>query len=262
MEADLKAPESARRPAPDPRTLLFFVHLPKTGGTSFVALLRRVYGRRFLHVKRARRLRLPEQYMLQAIADQLRAVGGHFPYGFHRKFGSAFDFLHPGREGAFAARDIKCISIMRDPIERVQSLYRYILATPSHRLHARVKDLPPSEFLRVMQELGHDGAGASNQQSRLIGKGCSGDLDAIKRRIREDYFAVGVLEDIDPFVEHLARTLGWPAEARMSHLNKSRQPPGKGDFDAETIAWIRRNNEDDIALYEFVREEGRRYWKS
>ena len=262
VEAALRHEDEAVVQSVDPNTLLFFVHVPKTGGTSFVELLKTVYGRHFLHVKLARRFRVPQQLYTLAAANRLQAIAGHVPFGFHREFGTAYSWLRRSNEHVFAERDIKYISIVRDPVDRVKSFYRYVMATPGHRLHHRVKGQSPREFLRFMAETTKSGAGSSNHQTRLIGMGCKRDIEAIKERVREDFHAVGVLEEIGPFVKHLAKTLHWPGNLEMGHFNRSRHPRDTEDFDAETIEWIRERNRLDHELYEYVRTEGQKYWKS
>ena len=190
------------------------------------------------------------------------AIAGHLPYGLHDRFCSGLAIGGKTRGGAFEGRDLKYISIMRDPVERVKSLYRYVTTTPSHRYYLQAKELSPAAFIRHLEGLERNAAEARNQQSRMLGKGCRNDLEAVKQRIREDFFAVGVLENIDPFVTHLRRTLGWPESAALPHLNRSGKLRGDDEFDAETLAWIRHNNAADIELYAFVRDEGQKYWKS
>lgn len=247
--------------APDPRTLLFFVHIPKTGGTSFVQLLQTVYGRGFLLMAPGKRLLFPPRLYTKPMADGLMAISGHVPFGYHREFGASLQRFRGGREHIFARRDVKYISIVRDPVERVKSSYRFVMATPAHRLHRRTRGQSPEEFLRFLVESTRTGAGAINAQARLIGKGCRGDIEAIKRRIREDFHAVGVLEDIAPFVRHLADTLHWPQDVEMGHFNRTSRPPPEEDFAPALVAWIRDRNRLDTELYEFVRSEGRQYWK-
>ncbi|MEQ1577361.1 MAG: sulfotransferase family 2 domain-containing protein [Hyphomicrobium sp.] len=247
---------------PDARALLVYVHIPKAGGTSFTELLDRVYGQRFLHLQKQRLLHWPPEYYVSAVANRYDAIAGHLPYGMHKRFGRGFSFNPRNHPGAFDARDLKYISIMRDPVERVKSFYRYVTTTPSHRYHRHAKGLPPAAFFRHLEGLERNALEVRNQQSRMLGRGCHGDLDAIKKRIREDYFAVGVLENVDPFVAHLRQTLGWPATAALPHLNRTSTRRTEDEFDAATLDWISANNTTDLELYAFVRDEGQKYWKS
>ena len=248
--------------AADARTLLLYVHIPKAGGTSFTDLLAAVYESRFLHVQRRRTLRWPAEYYTRGAANRYLAISGHLPYGFHKRFGSSLPWTAKGGEGVFEGRDLKYISIMRDPVERVKSYYRYVTTTPSHRLHQRLKGLAPAAFFGLIEEIERHGGETRNQQSRMLGRGHVSDPAALWRSIRENFYAVGVLEDVDPFVAHLRRTLGWPDTAGLAHLNKSSSARAGAEFDADTLGWIRRNNAADIELYACVRDEGPKYWKS
>lgn len=221
--------------ASDPGTLLVFVHVPKAAGTSLNELLERVYGRAFLNVSNHHRAwegRRPNP-------KGIRCLAGHVPYGWHRKLGARGRHPWPD-DGLFAGRTIRYVSVVRDPVERFQSYYRYASQAPKHRHHRAVADLSPREFLDYLDERGD--RGAWDQQFRMLG-GLPGDR----------FHLVAPLERLDRFVEVLGRSLGWPEGSAIEHANRSRREE-RQSFDAELIGEIERRCARDRELHENIRE--------
>jgi hypothetical protein len=239
--------------------LLLFVHVPKAGGRTFIRLLRDVYGRRFLHYE-PRRAWVPLEAYPPFLVGRLRAIGGHLPYGFHERLSrSVPDWLR--RSDGQATRPLRYIAIVRDPIERMRSYHAYVTREPSHRLHAVTKHLSPRAFFEFLSASGHLGNELRNQQCRLIG-GRGADFESCRQRVMRDYHAVGALEEMEPFLAHLQRTLRWPETIRLEHLNRSPESQRTQNLDKDVVEWITSNNEDDMALHRFVLEHGRTYWKT
>lgn len=86
----------------------YFLHIPKTGGTSFTHLIDSYYNNAEI---------LPYQTWPQLLPhwpfdiSKIKLVRGHFEYGIHRIF---------GRE------NMRYFTILRDPVKRVLSSYRHI----------------------------------------------------------------------------------------------------------------------------------------
>lgn len=120
---------------PDP--LLCFVHIPRTAGTSlwrwFTAHMPRVRARRQWHEQvipliwghRMKEVEAPAGWGLAGQAlkeyitplredDAVRVIGGHLVYGIHRVL----------------PRPVQYLTVLRDPIERVLSLYSMFAARP------------------------------------------------------------------------------------------------------------------------------------
>jgi hypothetical protein len=95
---------------------VLFLHIPKTGGTSFLTALGNVFGER-----RVRRLRCAEE-MAQAqidriVSDEIQNIDclvGHFPI---HVFAKCLDTFRP-------------FTILRDPLDRVMSLFRFLKRAP------------------------------------------------------------------------------------------------------------------------------------
>ena len=103
--------ERLSRPKP-----VLFLHIPKTGGSSFLTALGNVFGER-----RVRRLRCAEE-MAQVeidriVSDEIQDIDclvGHFPIHVFAKY---LDTFRP-------------FTILRDPVDRVMSLFRFLKRAP------------------------------------------------------------------------------------------------------------------------------------
>ena len=95
---------------------MLFLHIPKTGGSSFLTALGNVFGER-----RVRRLRCADE-MAQAqieriVSDEIQDIDclvGHFPI---HAFAKCLDTFRP-------------FTILRDPVDRVMSLFRFLKRAP------------------------------------------------------------------------------------------------------------------------------------
>ena len=95
---------------------VLFLHIPKTGGGSFLTVLGNVFGER-----RVRRLRGADE-MAQAqidriVSDEIQDIDclvGHFPI---HAFAECLDTFRP-------------FTILRDPVDRVMSLFRFLRRAP------------------------------------------------------------------------------------------------------------------------------------
>ena len=105
---------------------LIFIHLPKTGGTTMHAILRRQY--RSEKIFRTN----PEEHweslrVFREFPDEekskYRLITGHMRFGIHE------DIKNPS----------SYITFLREPIQRIVSYYYYILSYRNHYLHQEIK---------------------------------------------------------------------------------------------------------------------------
>lgn len=203
MRAECAPPESVE-PLTDQHAgnrlpLLYFMHLPKTGGTSLRYLLRHAYGARALFPS-AQIHRLVEQPRRELL--RYRCFVGHF--------GRALDSLLPPDHG-YAA-----MTILRDPVERSVSQIKYM-----ERLYdTRPQDVAPANQQGILAwrsfvagAAAPDGRWLDNRQTRWLG--VEFDLapylgpDAPRRgpAILDDYDACVASADLNATVAAATATL-------------------------------------------------------
>ncbi len=131
----------------------FFLHIPKTAGTSFLATLQNLFGE-----SRTLRLAVETPDLDDRIADvaggrgdpEITCLNGHLPLDVMAPFIDAF----------------RTFTILRNPIERVFSLYRFQRANPD----IAAFDLPPDFSFEAFLNARHPAiyAQANNGMTRML----------------------------------------------------------------------------------------------
>jgi hypothetical protein len=181
-----------------------------------------------------------------------RVVTGLLHYGVHR----------------FVPQECEHITILREPVARVISMYQYALRTRRHRLHDELvgSGMGLEEFARTSADGGLD-----NLQTRMISGRKPGersatagaqrgawlaprlgkdDLEEAKRNL-DRFLVVGLTERFDESFILIRRALGWrlPMYAtRNVAEGQTRDPPSEA-----ALELIRERNQLDLELYEHAR---------
>jgi hypothetical protein len=218
---------------------VLFIHIPRTGGLTLARILARNYRPEFTFV-------FDSSDVASSIArydrlhcdrrGQLRLITGHIPFGIHTIVG----------KGSYMA-------MLRDPVERVISIYEFIRRRRAHRLHSRVSRMTLAEFL----ESGlHDDA--SNGQCKWLSgpdgiaprNVCGHDLlELAWQNIADESVAVGLTERFDESLILFRRRFGW---ARLAYARENSLPrrTKTDSMDHDILDTIRRHNALDIELYQ------------
>jgi hypothetical protein len=222
--------------------VVLFLHLPKAGGQTLgelvdfhardraapggvlpggVAYL--TYG--FL---KERPLAVPAHVLPLLGRGDLRAVLGHFWFGLHE---------HVARPSVY-------VTALRDPVERVVSLYYYTRLDESMTLDEFVAEPPFREV--------------DNDQTRRIAgvdPEVGGCTPAMLRTAQENLrrFAVaGTIERLDETVVLLERRLGWRGSFAWHPRNVNPERPALAALPRRTLAAVRRRNELDLELWRYA----------
>ena len=237
--------DAAVETSPAARAVLF-LHVPKAGGTTLgeyvysqcrapedhdegllnAGVLFVPYG-----FFKEPDLQVPEYIRPVLGRGDLRAVVGHFWFGLHEHVGRPFTY----------------VTLLRDPVERVVSLYHYLKLDERMSLEEFAAQPPFRE--------------ADNDQVRRVAGadpeigGCTrAMLEAARENLRRHFAVVGVTERFDETLVLLNRRLGWTKEvaAYPRNVNPARRPTDS--LPRAAVDAIRARNALDAELHRFASE--------
>lgn len=237
------------------RTLLF-VHVPKTAGTTLRVVVQQQYLGQGLFVishdiqKERRRLAALDEQEKRG----LRAVYGHMVWGWH-------EHLLPGQPHAY-------ITMLRDPIERVLSLYAHA-RLKEHYLGPAVGRMNLVQFLQsgvtmtpdngmVRQLCGRDEFLQKPWRDMSIPHGdvTRADLEAAKAHLRQ-CAVVGVSEQFDAFIETMRQRFAWRVGSWQNENVTRWERRSRASLDRREMAAIEEATALDRELYDLALELAR-----
>jgi hypothetical protein len=228
---------SLRRVAGRDSYCLIFLHIPKTAGMSLGTVLRWNYRQdEKISLNTLNRPLLDELERLPIEKrSRLRFLSGHMPYGAHRHLP-----LH-----------CEYITALRDPVDRVLSVYKHIIRSPRHPLYDRVsgRRLSLEEYVKS----GIDRGQTENAQTRQL-SGRQFDvlddtaLEEAKRNL-ERFLVVGLTERFEETMTLLRRVVGL----RMPlYMTRNTSPPI--EVPESAVELISGRNKLDLDLYAFAQD--------
>lgn len=217
--------------------VLIFIHIPKTAGTTFAAILERNFRpSRIVSVYPNFGISEAE---LRDLPDEKRrtmeCVKGHFDYGIHRDLGRPFRY----------------VTFLRHPLEQIRSRYNHMRASRSHPLHHLARQgISLEEFVRVSPD---------NYQTRTLsgiepipGQGYPAltqrDLERIKANVEDHFGLVGIAERFDASLILARRTLGLE-QVRYVSRNVRRRPGQVPPLSDATRQVVEDHARFDLELY-------------
>jgi hypothetical protein len=218
------------------RPRVVFLHVPKTGGTTFVQILERHFpARAVLHTNGVQldTLRHRLDPVTPAQRAQVALLHGHVSYGAHTLFPGPAVYL----------------TLLREPVDRFVSTYYFEResAAPLHEFLVRT-NLSLAEFT-VCDEARryHD-----LQVRLLAGEAAPGEpedlLARAKLHVEQHFKLVGLIERFDESVLLCGRRMGW-RNLFSAKVNVTRERPRLAEVPAEVRAAIRARNALDVELY-------------
>lgn len=214
---------------------VIFLHIPKTGGMTMRQLLNHHYDQQHIFKYPARKPIQAIQALTTAERSDIECVYGHLRFGVHRHFPGSSTY----------------ITLLRDPLDRLLSMYYYVRSRPQNRLYDKVKHLSFAQFVtspdpQIQTPL-------QNHQTRMISGRSQPDLQVAKRNIRQHFAVVGITESFPESVFIMKKILGWrPVPYTKENVTKRR--PRKTPISQDLTAVVEKNNALDYQLYQHAKK--------
>jgi hypothetical protein len=216
-----------RTAGPAPERALVFVHVPKAGGTTLRRIIRRQYRPGSIHdVPPGSPPEIPP-----GAGARIRVLQGHIPYGSHHVLALPADY----------------VTILRDPVDRVASLYYYARSRPSHEMYAWTQRASLAEFAAGghPETLNHQCRLISGRLDDFTGATLAPAMDNLARR----FACFGIHERFDESLLLFRRRLSWGSVLYLRENVTSGRPPAHG-LDPAAVRRIRERNAFDQELYD------------
>lgn len=187
--------------------ILCFLHLPRTGGTTINRMLKYAFGDRAvfhadLIAEYGGEARLAAALANDAgIYDRALLVAGHY--------GAAHPLvLH-------APRPVGIAAVLRQPLERIVSLYDYIRGTPDHPEHAKLSALTLNQALDAVPEFA-----VHCRNAQLCTVFDAADRHGITAALQRYPYLLGRMEALEPFAERLLAQFGLTLGGALPRFNE------------------------------------------
>ena len=221
--------------------ILYFLHLPRTGGTTINRMLKYAFGDRAVFH-----------------ADLLADHGGEAGLGaalagengiYHRALLVAghFGVAHP--LVSLSPRPIGIAGVLRQPLERIVSLYDYIRGTPDHPEHAVLHRLSLNEALDAVPEFA-----VHCRNAQLLTLFGATERDGINGALRRYPYLLGRMEALDVFAQRLLALFGLRLGGALPRFNERPALAGitparlQPDF-AAALARLEADNKAELAFF-------------
>jgi hypothetical protein len=218
---------------------IIYIHIPKAGGRTLLAFFNQNYPDRVisdLHEKSYEEL----SGFSDDFIDKYSVFAGHFGLGLHKYIKNA-----------------KYITILRDPIDRIVSLYYYISENPNHPFYNVTKKQTFEEFIKNKQNIAID-----NFQTRLLSASDifdyrnpsieRSDLERVKEIIGNEKILSVTLDQISLFMVFLKIKFGLK-QLGYSIRNITKSRPRLEEIPQYLKDYLVEKNQLDYELFDFVK---------
>ena len=221
---------------PSPRHDVLFVHIQKTGGISLYNALARAFGAgRSMRFERSSEA-FRAQYLAMPDAEiaRYRLLSGHFnlPFWLQRDLGPRV-----------------VVSMVREPVERVLSTYRYMRSWKGHRRHASAGQLDVAGFV---DDYAQDTTRHNVQCTRLCG---APDFERARAMAGNSIDLLGSVEALPQLAQALDECLGVALDVGVDNRSAI-QSPRVDELEPALLDRLRECNAEDRKLFDYVVARG------
>jgi hypothetical protein len=218
---------------------LIFIHIPKTAGSTLNKIIKSQFANKSIFkvdgfkegksIEELKKLDKKER-------NKIRCVMGHMNFGVHK----------------YLPRSSNYITVLRNPVDRLISLYYFILRQKQHPLHESIvsNNLSLEDF--VNSDL--TSLGIHNVQTRMLAGNkvaTEAQLNSAKKNLQKYFTAVGLTEKFDRSLELFSEKLGWQINEYKS-INVNQNRPQRAEVSQHIIQLLEEKNSFDMELYEFA----------
>lgn len=170
--------------------MYLFIHIPKTAGTTFSSLLRRNFKDKYIRIYGLKKIGFFSDAEMKSLATFFPTV----------KCISAHKFTCPipqpdkesGSDGVY-----KLITFLREPVDRVVSNYLFVKKRAKKGVKPQFTEMSFRDYFEWEKRKSFGDSGSKweylgNMQAYILGRDYN--LEETKRRMRENFFFIGVSE--------------------------------------------------------------------
>lgn len=228
------------------KTLLLYIHVPKTAGTTMKMILEWLYPwHQIFWAKSADYVQAKTKKLTETQLENISIIAGHSPFGMHNYF----------PHGQY-----QYFTFLREPISRFISQYNFLRRSPGHRLYPYIrdkgfglKDFLDNGVFRNFNIQTHWLTGIDkayfregNQSQEVVNKAIN--------NIERDFAFVGLNDHFDEGLILLKRLFGWSTPF-YAKKNVTSSKDKTAEFDQELIDQIKEANQMDLQVYEYCQQQ-------
>jgi hypothetical protein len=224
--------------------MLLFLHIPKAAGSTLNKIIERQYPARSIYkidTEEPQRSMDEFKALPPTAKAQLKVLLGHMPFGFHQYFTQPTTY----------------ITILRDPVDRIVSMYFYILRHKKHYLHKELtsRNISLEEFVSegYSPETENGMVKAISANFTPWGGATRADLETALANVEKHFSVVGISERFDETLWLMKKRFGWRFPYYLKE-NVTPERPAKERISPEALQTIQKNNLLDQELYDYAQQ--------